>query len=134
MPNFWSTGTPLILKIQWFTLSILIFGQKSCFLGPTIFKIPQPNWYYNEHKHYMVTRILLSQGTLETHYRAIQRNNCPKRRTPAKYLHRNFKKHFCFGVLQLLCSEFYNFFKYSDHRHNSNQKVFRWHLLDNIFL
>jgi hypothetical protein len=24
---------------------ILIFGQKSCFLGPTIFKIPQPNWY-----------------------------------------------------------------------------------------
>ena len=20
--------------------------QKSCFLGPTIFEIPQPNWYY----------------------------------------------------------------------------------------
>ena len=32
-----------ILKIQWFPLSILIFGQKSCFLGPIIFKIPQPN-------------------------------------------------------------------------------------------
>ena len=24
-------------------LSMLILGQKSCFLGPTIFKIPQPN-------------------------------------------------------------------------------------------
>ena len=23
------------------------FGQKSCFLGPTIFKIPQPNWYFH---------------------------------------------------------------------------------------
>ena len=35
MPNFWWTGAPFILKIQWFPLSILIFGQKSCFLGPT---------------------------------------------------------------------------------------------------
>ena len=25
---------------------MLILGQKSCILGPTIFKIPQPNWYY----------------------------------------------------------------------------------------
>ena len=24
----------------------MILGQKSCFWGPTIFKIPQPNWYY----------------------------------------------------------------------------------------
>ena len=46
MPNFWQTGAPHILNIQWFPLRILIFGQKSCFLGPTIFKIPQPNWYY----------------------------------------------------------------------------------------
>jgi len=45
MSNFWWTGAPLILKIQWFPLSVLIFGQKCCFLGPTIFKIPQPNWY-----------------------------------------------------------------------------------------
>ena len=37
MPIFWQTGAPHILKIQWFPLSILIFGQKSCFLGPTIF-------------------------------------------------------------------------------------------------
>ena len=44
MSNFWQTGAPSILKILWFPLSILIFGQKSCFLGPTIFKIPQPNW------------------------------------------------------------------------------------------
>ena len=26
-------------------LSALVFGQKSCFLGPIILKIPQPNWY-----------------------------------------------------------------------------------------
>ena len=55
MPNFWRTGAPRILKIQWFPLSILISGQKSCFLGPTIFKIPQPNWYYS-------TRIPLSSA------------------------------------------------------------------------
>ena len=35
MPNFWRTGTPRILKMQWFHLSILIFCQNSCFLGPT---------------------------------------------------------------------------------------------------
>ena len=46
MFNFWGTGAPRILKIQWFPLSILIFGQTFCFLGPTIFRIPQPNWYY----------------------------------------------------------------------------------------
>ena len=27
MPNFWRTGAPRILKIQWFPLSILIFGH-----------------------------------------------------------------------------------------------------------
>ena len=32
------------LKIQQFPLSMLILGQKA--LGPTIFKIPQPNWHY----------------------------------------------------------------------------------------
>ena len=25
---------------------MLILGQKPYFLGPTIFKIPQPNWHY----------------------------------------------------------------------------------------
>ena len=54
MPNFWRTGAPRILKIQWFPLSILIFGQKCCFLGPTIFKIPQPSW------HYYVLHIMLT--------------------------------------------------------------------------
>ena len=49
MPNSWQIATPRILQIQWFPLSILIFGQKSCFLGLTIFKIPQPNWYYSLH-------------------------------------------------------------------------------------
>ena len=28
-------------------LSMLILDQISCFLGPTIFKIPQPNWYFS---------------------------------------------------------------------------------------
>ena len=27
---------------------MLILGQKACILGPNIFEIPQPNWYYNE--------------------------------------------------------------------------------------
>ena len=45
MPYFWRIGAPRILKIQWFPLSILIFGQKSYFLGPTILKIPQLNWF-----------------------------------------------------------------------------------------
>ena len=34
---------PLILKIQRFPLSMSILGQKACILGPTIFKISQPN-------------------------------------------------------------------------------------------
>ena len=46
MPNFWRTGAPSSLKIQRFPLSMLILGQKPCILGPTIFKIPQPNWHY----------------------------------------------------------------------------------------
>jgi hypothetical protein len=29
MPYFWRTGAPRILKIQWYPLSTLIFGQKS---------------------------------------------------------------------------------------------------------
>ena len=28
-----------------------ILGQKACFLGPTIFEIPQPNWWYYIHLH-----------------------------------------------------------------------------------
>ena len=28
---------------------MLILGQKPIFLGPTIFKIPQPNWYFRRH-------------------------------------------------------------------------------------
>ena len=35
-----------IFEIQQFPLSMLILGQKPCFLGPTIFEIPRPNWYY----------------------------------------------------------------------------------------
>ena len=44
--TFWRTVIHCIHKIQRFPLSMLILGQKSCLLGPTIFEIPQPNWYY----------------------------------------------------------------------------------------
>ena len=44
--TFWQTGAPRILKMQRFPLSMSILGQKACILGPTIFKIPQPNWHY----------------------------------------------------------------------------------------
>ena len=45
--TFWRTVIHCIHKIQQFPLSMLILGQKPCFLGPTIFEIPQPNWYYS---------------------------------------------------------------------------------------
>ena len=35
----------LILFKIYFPLIVLFLGQKSCFLGPTIFDIPQPNRY-----------------------------------------------------------------------------------------
>ena len=54
VPNFWRIGAPCSLKKQWFPLSLLIFGQKSCFLAPTIFKIPQMSrfarWQLFSHK------------------------------------------------------------------------------------
>ena len=44
--TFWQTDAPRTFKIQWFPLSMSILGQKAYILGPTIFEIPQPNWYY----------------------------------------------------------------------------------------
>ena len=35
-------------KIQCFPSSMLIFGQKSCVLGPIIIEIPQPNRHYTK--------------------------------------------------------------------------------------
>ena len=46
MPNFSQTDAPYIFKIQWLSFSVLILGKKICFLGPSIFKIPQWNWHY----------------------------------------------------------------------------------------
>ena len=63
MPNFWRTCAPRILKIQWFPLSILIFGQNFCFSGPTIFKIPQPNRYY--YVSSMYTNISFTSGVTQ---------------------------------------------------------------------
>ena len=38
---------PPFQKIKWNPWNLVTTLQKSCFLGPTIFKIPQPNWYYS---------------------------------------------------------------------------------------
>ena len=45
--TFWWIHRRIVLKK--IPLSILILGQKSCILGPTISKIPQPNCMYNGH-------------------------------------------------------------------------------------
>ena len=38
---------PPFQKIKWNPWNLVTTLQKSCFLGPTIFEIPQPNWYYS---------------------------------------------------------------------------------------
>ena len=43
--TFWQTVSHHQIFFEKNPLSMLILGQKSCFLGPTIFKIPQPNWH-----------------------------------------------------------------------------------------
>ena len=44
--TFWRTVISRRIKKKKNSLSMLILGLKSCILGPTIFKIPQPNWQY----------------------------------------------------------------------------------------
>ena len=41
--TFWLTIIHHRIVLKEFPLSMLIIGQKSCILGPTIFKIPQLN-------------------------------------------------------------------------------------------
>ena len=36
---------PIPVATFWGPKNLVTFMQKSCFLGPTIFKIPQLNWY-----------------------------------------------------------------------------------------
>ena len=36
---------PPFQKMKWNPWNLVTTLQKSCFLGPTIFEIPQPNWY-----------------------------------------------------------------------------------------
>ena len=40
----WKYEIFLFCFLLW--VGMLILGSKSCFLGPTIFEIPKPNWYY----------------------------------------------------------------------------------------
>ena len=43
--TFWRTIIHRRIVLKQFPLSMLILGQKAWILGPTIFKIPQPNWH-----------------------------------------------------------------------------------------
>ena len=45
-PNFWRTDILRRNLKKKILGGMLILCQKTFFLGPTIFKIPQPNWYY----------------------------------------------------------------------------------------
>ena len=40
---------PPFQKVKWNPWNLVTTLQKSCFLGPTIFKFPEPNWRYNVH-------------------------------------------------------------------------------------
>ena len=69
--TFWQAGAPHILKIQHFPLSMLILGQEACILGPTIFKIPQPNWHYclwmsSIYSFFCMYRLLHNKGLVNT--------------------------------------------------------------------
>ena len=44
-PTFEKLSFIVLKKPQWFPCNLLIFGQKSCFIGPTVFEIPQPKWH-----------------------------------------------------------------------------------------
>ena len=44
--TFWRTIIHCRIVLKKFPLSVLILGQKSCILGPIIFKITQLNWHY----------------------------------------------------------------------------------------
>ena len=45
--TFWRSIIHRRIVLRQFPLSMSILGQKPCILGPTIFKIPQPNWHCN---------------------------------------------------------------------------------------
>ena len=48
-------------SVSKFPLSMLILGQKACFLGPTIFEIPKPNWH-----HCLLISLCLSDWLLDS--------------------------------------------------------------------
>ena len=47
--TFWGTIIHRRIVLKKNPLSMLILGQESCILEPTIFKIPQPNGHYSTH-------------------------------------------------------------------------------------
>ena len=60
---FWRTVSGWIQKEQWFPLSILIFGQRSCFLGPSQLVLRKVNARYN-YLHYNMTLVVEYDFTL----------------------------------------------------------------------
>ena len=77
MPNFWRTVSHRRIFLKKFPLSMLIFGQKSCFLGSTIFEIPQLNWHYslivvylqiNQQKLNTPSKLHLSKGQMKSEW------------------------------------------------------------------
>ena len=46
LSKFWKLHNLETQKIKWNPWNLVTTLRKSCFLGPTIFEIPQPNWYY----------------------------------------------------------------------------------------
>ena len=47
--RIWGTFIHYVHKIRLFSLSLLILGHQSCFLGSIIFEISQQNWHYSVH-------------------------------------------------------------------------------------
>ena len=51
-------------------IHMLFFGQKTCFIGSTIFEIPEPNWqYYICTKSYLLLIFQASVKTYRVYYR-----------------------------------------------------------------
>ena len=44
---------------------MLIFGQKFCFLAPTIFAIPQTSWYYYKYLFLLVGSSIVGNETID---------------------------------------------------------------------
>ena len=73
--------TDLKKKILW--VPKLILGQKSCFLGPTIFIIPQPNWYYYiSNDAWCTNQSLVARVNFSNCQKLMYHKPCPSKKQP----------------------------------------------------